>query len=162
MVRMVQGSTTIRARREAWTISIRRSSSAAVPVLLPPPQPPLPQPPKENDTAPASRTRRRTRSSRSLSPALTPPPPPLAAAAARQGPAGETGFNMAMLPRAKKPLGSIIYAAFVAIKQNSLKRLLAYSGIGHPVFVFLKINSFHNANIVKCRNYTYSQNNKSN
>jgi len=34
-------------------------------------------------------------------------------------------------------LGSIIYAAFVAIKQNSLKRLLAYSGIGHVGFILL-------------------------
>ena len=36
-------------------------------------------------------------------------------------------------------LGSIIYAAFVAIKQNSLKRLLAYSGIGHVGFVLLPL-----------------------
>lgn len=34
-------------------------------------------------------------------------------------------------------LASIIYAAFVAIKQTSLKRLLAYSGIGHVGFVLL-------------------------
>jgi NADH-quinone oxidoreductase subunit N len=34
-------------------------------------------------------------------------------------------------------LGSIFYAAFVAIKQDSLKRLLAYSGIGHVGFLLL-------------------------
>jgi len=38
-------------------------------------------------------------------------------------------------------LGSIIYAAFVAIKQNSLKRLLAYSGIGHVGFVLLPLTT---------------------
>lgn len=34
-------------------------------------------------------------------------------------------------------LGSIAYSAFVAIKQDSLKRLLAYSGIGHVGFMLL-------------------------
>lgn len=38
-------------------------------------------------------------------------------------------------------LGSIIYAAFVAIKQNSLKRLLAYSGIGHVGFILLPLTT---------------------
>lgn len=38
-------------------------------------------------------------------------------------------------------LGSIIYSAFVAIKQNSLKRLLAYSGIGHVGFILLPLTT---------------------
>lgn len=37
-------------------------------------------------------------------------------------------------------LGSIIYSAFVAIKQNSLKRLLAYSSIGHVGFILLPLS----------------------
>lgn len=36
-------------------------------------------------------------------------------------------------------VGSIIFAAFVAIKQDSLKRLLAYSGIGHVGFLLLPL-----------------------
>jgi NADH-quinone oxidoreductase subunit N len=36
-------------------------------------------------------------------------------------------------------LGSITFAAFVAIKQDSLKRLLAYSGIGHVGFLLLPL-----------------------
>lgn len=38
-------------------------------------------------------------------------------------------------------LGSIIYAAFVALKQDSLKRLLAYSGIGHVGFILLPLTT---------------------
>lgn len=38
-------------------------------------------------------------------------------------------------------LGSIIYSAFVAIKQNSLKRLLAYSSIGHVGFILLPLTT---------------------
>ncbi len=38
-------------------------------------------------------------------------------------------------------LGSIIYSSFVAIKQNSLKRLLAYSGIGHVGFILLPLTT---------------------
>lgn len=37
-------------------------------------------------------------------------------------------------------LGSISFAAFVAIKQDSLKRLLAYSGIGHAGFILLPLS----------------------
>ena len=38
-------------------------------------------------------------------------------------------------------LGSILYSAFVAIKQNSLKRLLAYSSIGHVGFILLPLTT---------------------
>lgn len=38
-------------------------------------------------------------------------------------------------------LGSIFYAAFVALKQESLKRLLAYSGIGHVGFILLAFST---------------------
>lgn len=38
-------------------------------------------------------------------------------------------------------LGSIIYSAFVSIKQNSLKRLLAYSSIGHVGFILLPLTT---------------------
>lgn len=38
-------------------------------------------------------------------------------------------------------LGSILYTAFVAIKQDSLKRLLAYSGIGHVGFMLLPLTT---------------------
>nr|AML60743.1 NADH dehydrogenase subunit 2 [Monodopsis sp. MarTras21] len=38
-------------------------------------------------------------------------------------------------------LGSIIYSAFVSIKQNSLKRLLAYSSIGHVGFILLPLST---------------------
>jgi NADH-quinone oxidoreductase subunit N len=37
-------------------------------------------------------------------------------------------------------LGSISYAAFVAIKQDSLKRLLAYSSVGHVGFIVLALS----------------------
>lgn len=37
-------------------------------------------------------------------------------------------------------LGSIIYSAFVALKQDSLKRLLAYSGISHVGFMLLPLS----------------------
>jgi NADH-quinone oxidoreductase subunit N len=38
-------------------------------------------------------------------------------------------------------VGSIIYASFVALKQDSLKRLLAYSGISHVGFLLLPLST---------------------
>lgn len=38
-------------------------------------------------------------------------------------------------------VGSIVYSAFVAIKQDSLKRLLAYSSIGHVGFILLPLST---------------------
>lgn len=38
-------------------------------------------------------------------------------------------------------LGSIVYAAFVAIKQDSLKRLLAYSSVGHVGFILVALST---------------------
>lgn len=38
-------------------------------------------------------------------------------------------------------LGSIVYSAFVALKQDSLKRLLAYSSIGHVGFILLPLTT---------------------
>lgn len=38
-------------------------------------------------------------------------------------------------------IASILYSAFVAIKQNSLKRLLAYSSIGHVGFLLLPLTT---------------------
>ena len=38
-------------------------------------------------------------------------------------------------------VGSIVYSSFVALKQDSLKRLLAYSGIGHGGFLLLPLAS---------------------
>jgi NADH-quinone oxidoreductase subunit N len=38
-------------------------------------------------------------------------------------------------------LGSIVYTAFVAIKQDSLKRLLAYSSVGHVGFILIALST---------------------
>lgn len=40
-------------------------------------------------------------------------------------------------------VGSIVYASFVALKQNSLKRLLAYSGISHVGFLLLPLSAYN-------------------